>query len=425
MAVAVGTFAKTTGAATVAQAITGVGFSPKALILWTGGATATGSWQDSIHFGYGYAAVNAAKTITVGSIAFADQDAQDTSNTGMRVAAKALTIIEYDGSTVLAECDLTSFDADGFTLSWTTNDATAYVIHYMALAGVDLTDAYVKSWTFATSTGNQAITGVGFQPDCVLHIGATLANALPQSGAGTQVFLGGMTSGTQFAIPLLDRDAQATTSTRTSGDPTLTIAGYTTAALADYYAAYVSLDADGFTVSVGNAAAANINILSLCLKGGSYNLGTFYTPADATPVDDVITGVGFQPEGVLLLANGINASFPSGAVDITLGIGAMDGTGQNAVHLSSENGAGTSNSAIFDSADKSLLYDANGDQSISVQAGYKAFGADGFTVTIDTGDAGSSQDVFYFAFAGGDAERNIIPQWQGVPGMQYSNKGGW
>jgi len=432
MAVNAGSFAKSTGGAPASQAITGVGFQPRALILWTSGATSAGSWQDHIHFGYGYAARNAAGTVTTGSISLADQDAQETSNTGMRIAAKALTIGEYDGSAVLAECDMTSFDADGFTLSWTTNDANAYLIHYMALGGPDFTDAYVKSWTFATSTGDQAVTGVGFQPDYVLHIGATLAGALPQSGVSPRVFIGGMDASAMFCLTFMDRDAQATTSCLTGGTTDRTIWALSTLGLGDYKATYVSLDADGFTVNVDNAAPSATNVLSLCCKGGSYNAAAFYTSATEPPVDQAITGVGFTPEGVLILANGISAASTTYASDITLGVGAMDGTNQNAAHISSEYNAGTSNSAVYDSADKALLYDAAGDQIISVQAGYKSFDADGFTITIDTGGASSGQDIFYFAFAGGAIEEiePVLALWAGIPALLpgrqvYGSGRGW
>ena len=38
----------------------------------------------------------------------------------------------------MKEADLASWDATNFTLNWTTNDSTAYVIHFIAIGGSDV-----------------------------------------------------------------------------------------------------------------------------------------------------------------------------------------------------------------------------------------------------------------------------------------------
>lgn len=55
MAVKVGSFTKSTNTSTpVSQAVTGVGFQPKALILWTAGApTSAATWTDSHRMSFG------------------------------------------------------------------------------------------------------------------------------------------------------------------------------------------------------------------------------------------------------------------------------------------------------------------------------------------------------------------------------------
>ena len=83
------------------------------------------------------------------------------------MANKVLTMVRW-GEVVVAEADLSSWDDTNFTLNWTTNDANAYVIHFIAIGGSDVS-ARVVDWTMRTTTGNTTVTGVGFQPDVVFH----------------------------------------------------------------------------------------------------------------------------------------------------------------------------------------------------------------------------------------------------------------
>ncbi|NIN69481.1 MAG: hypothetical protein GTO63_33315, partial [Anaerolineae bacterium] len=72
--------------------------------------------------------------------------------------------------TELAEAGMeaTPWDGTNFYLNWTTNDANAYVIHYLAIGGSDVS-AKVLTWQMKTSTGDHPVTGTGFRPNLVLH----------------------------------------------------------------------------------------------------------------------------------------------------------------------------------------------------------------------------------------------------------------
>ena len=94
-------------------------------------------------------------------------DSVTTPSSSRRAAQKALTVVQY-GQMLLADANLTSWDGTNFTLTWTTNNATAWVIHYMVISGVS---AKVVDWTAPASTGSKSVTGVGFQPHAVIHFG--------------------------------------------------------------------------------------------------------------------------------------------------------------------------------------------------------------------------------------------------------------
>lgn len=123
----VGSFTKTTSAAPVAQAVTGIGFQPKALFLTTYGRAASSSSQAEWTQGIG---------VTDGTNSIYGM--QQYRDTGVDVNSymDASNCIGYPSSsasqTKLAEAAISSLDADGFTLNWTTNDATASEILYIA-----------------------------------------------------------------------------------------------------------------------------------------------------------------------------------------------------------------------------------------------------------------------------------------------------
>ena len=136
----------------------------------TSSATATGvtetvalkpAYQSYFAFGF-------SDGTTHGSGSSASQNGVGTSAVSRRMANKVLTVVKWD-QTLLAEADLQAWDATGFTLNWTTNDTYPYIIHYLLIAGSDIS-AKVVNWQMPNATGNIAVTGVGFQPTAVIHL---------------------------------------------------------------------------------------------------------------------------------------------------------------------------------------------------------------------------------------------------------------
>jgi hypothetical protein len=123
-----GSFTKTTSGAPASQAINDVGFQPKAVIFYWTQQTATGA-AANVRVGYGFATGSSNER----AIAAASDDNIADSNTGRRQSQSNCIIILSSGTPALAaQAELTSFDSGGFTLNWTTNDSSAYIIHYIA-----------------------------------------------------------------------------------------------------------------------------------------------------------------------------------------------------------------------------------------------------------------------------------------------------
>jgi hypothetical protein len=80
------------------------------------------------------------------------------------------------GATAFTTGIITSLDADGFTVGSDAKvNANATTYHYLALPA-DAADTKVGSYTGNNQVA-QAITGVGFQPDVVIVLGASTRNA--------------------------------------------------------------------------------------------------------------------------------------------------------------------------------------------------------------------------------------------------------
>ncbi|MFH0923975.1 MAG: hypothetical protein V1825_04560, partial [Candidatus Falkowbacteria bacterium] len=128
-----GSFAKKTSTGT--QPIAGVGFQPKAIIFYWTNQTAEGISNTS-YYGTGFASsTTAERAISSWSD---DGTSSDSGRKGSQTYCVMIQLINGgDGGTA----ELNSFDVDGFTLNWVTADASAYIIHYVALGGADITNA--------------------------------------------------------------------------------------------------------------------------------------------------------------------------------------------------------------------------------------------------------------------------------------------
>ena len=122
----VGSFAKTTASATASQPVTGVRFRPVGLLLTSFNKTASTAIVSE-----GRISLGASDGTTEGAIWYHDLDNQGTTVVKVRSSTTKVAV-HASGTTLNAEADLSSFDANGFTLSWTTNNAVAEEILYAA-----------------------------------------------------------------------------------------------------------------------------------------------------------------------------------------------------------------------------------------------------------------------------------------------------
>lgn len=252
------------------QAYTGAGFQPDALFLMSSSASTTPASSNSGLLGIGFgtgATARAANSIRIGAAVVLQI------NEKTQLTNKILN--ETSGGATFLSADLVSLDADGFTLNYTTASATARKSWALCLKGGKYK---VGSFNQATSTGNQATTGVGFQPTGLL---LTSQNAATSASiiSDNKLSVGAATSSSaRFALWEGDQNGviPQVSHSDLSRTAVMRMMSHGATPTLDAAADFVSLDSDGFTLNWGTADATAREILYLAF-GSSASVATTFT----------------------------------------------------------------------------------------------------------------------------------------------------
>lgn len=389
-----GSFVKAIGAAPVSQSESwpadanwSAGGVPKALILWTDGQAAEGIELGIYESSYGF---------SDGSTDYAISGTNSiTGDASRRQAAKVLSIIgQPAGRVTRAECDLTSFDANGFTVNWTINDAQATVIHYLALGGSDLANVFVGRFTSPVAAGIQAVAGVGFQPDTLLFFGAgapgdgTLADLRNCIGMATGPNNEGVVS-----ISSPDATPQAESYQR------LDRCVADTALLVRDEAEFVSMDVDGFSLNWTTLLFGSGQFGFLALRGDQYDVGSEFSPNSPQLVSTA--GVGFRPLALFMAGWNKGSAVTSPTPRAHLSVGAATATGEGVTTIGDRSrpplGEIEWRSNITTKAMRHI--DVDVPVGPDDEADLDSFDADGFTLDWTTADA-TQRQFLYWAIGG-------------------------
>lgn len=388
-------------ASTGTQAITGLGFQPKAILFFGVNKSADGA-AASFEYTLGISTGAANNDRSLGGFS---EDALTTSDAGSQIENRTTSTVEACiylrdvGTTELLRAHIDSFDADGFTLDWLTV-TSGIDVHFIALGGADLTDVFSGKLNASTSTGNVGYTGVGFQPDCVIFLDSGLA---ADNGTGSHVVhsLGvALSSTARWAVGGTSRSAVATSNTSRIQTTGKCISATDLFSGVEHEADLVSMDADGFTLNWTNAAAGAYRVPYLALKGGQYAVGS--DTQNTSTGTKATTGVGFTPAGLMLAS--FNAAAAAGRQDHhrkSIGVAAST-TSRRCIFLGDQNGVGTTN-ASQDSdtaAVIKMMTESGATPTLDAEADLSSLDADGFTLNWTTADA-TAREFCYLAF--GDA----------------------
>ena len=250
----VGTFNKIT--TTGNQSVTAPGFQPDCIIFLGQRLTVDVGSGTLLSYCVGAATSSTARWVST----FGAENGAATSDANSNQRTNQVLAIQ-NAATLTSIADFVSMDANGFTINWSTATAVAERMHYLCLKGGQYK---VGSFNQATATGNQAVTGTGFQPVGTLFTsfnaatsGANVTSARHSFGVGiSSTDRRAIWSGALDASLLMecDQDSDQTKCLKlmTEGTPTVNAA-----------MDYVSNDSDGFTVNNTTADATAREILYL------------------------------------------------------------------------------------------------------------------------------------------------------------------
>ena len=372
------------------QVISGTGFTPKALIFWTSLMTAEGfSVQNRGAIGL------VVSTSARRYYAWASNDAADPTNVGGRSADLAIGMLSAV-STVDGEADFVSFEANGFTLNWTDAPSSAWIVHYIALGGSDLTNVFLKTFNSEVLTGNKAYTGVGFLPDCLVSLGAHTGTTLPSTTAtGLSPSIGfGLSSTARHVAGFGDQDNVATSNAASYLYASRVLAIANMEDSENTLADIVSLDADGFTLNYTSVIGSARPVAVLCLKGGQYKVGV--ETQKTSGGTKATTGVGFQPTGMLCIGADAVADTLRQENGGRLVLGGASSGAEGTSWFNSQDATGTAETDSSTTTAKVLRH-ATPPSTIDAEADLSSFDSGGFTLDWTTADA-TAREFAYLAF---------------------------
>lgn len=238
------------------QVITGVGFQPDVIILFSCGGTTSNVQRNGLVFGLGFA-TSSTNQVCMATVA---KDAATTKSTkryqrGDNAACFAL-IDDVTTTNKALEGALVSMNADGFTINWTTVAAAgaSKKVSYIAVKGGSYKCGAITSPVSGTTPVSQATTGVGFQPSGLV-MASSCGTASTAIEANNKMSLGsGSSSSAQKCAFSGDNDATANDQTMAVNKSAKITTNYTILgtegnSTINAEAGLTSLNADGFTLS--------------------------------------------------------------------------------------------------------------------------------------------------------------------------------
>lgn len=260
----------------------------------------------------------------------------------------------------------------------------------------------------AITTGGpqQQITGLGFQPKAVIFFGSgQAADGFATVGS---VFLGCATSSTErWCFANVADDNLSASDTARRWETTRCIVNLTdaTTPTSDGEADFVSMDADGFTITWSTLPSTAIKVHYLALGGTDLTNAKAITFATGTATGTpaiTVTGVGFQGEcGIFVSPNFAGTTGPTTSVHLAIGA-ATGAAAQWVSFVDDPDGQGDNVPIRYQRSGQCLTGASAGNPAIEDFRGvFNAWTADGFTIDVDNSFS-SSRTIGALILAGGD-----------------------
>lgn len=265
----------------------------------------------------------------------------------------------------------------------------------------------VGDFQLNTITGNQSVTGLGFQPKLLIFFHTPDTVDIVNQTANHNWAMGATDGTNQFAMATFSANGNGVgESCFGTHTPNYCIVG-SVDVVTFWRAAIVSMDGDGFTINISIAPPVGMRVGYLAIGGTltGFKVGSFQAGAIGS---QSITGLGFQPDGLIALTAGALGQV---ANPTSLGsnqsnflqpcIGFSDGVSQrsNGVWIRGSTltvkvkGRICRNDALI-----AAPYNTSPSQTYMLRLALTSFDAGGFTINNVINN--SSRWVYYIAYAG-------------------------
>lgn len=390
------------------QQIEGLGFEPRALILWWALQTGEGVERGN-RGGLGFSARGSRSA----AVAWASDDQAAPTRTARWGEEAALVGLDDAAARAPAlRAELSCFHPDGFALEWSVRPASAWTVHYLALGGDDLTGSRVGWLTTPVSPGRQRVAGVGLRPDVVLVAPTGLEHlATPTRGLSAGIGAAGARR-RQAGVGFASRDgaeAGDVAGGQRGDAAVVAVSGR------DEFAALAtvaSLDPDGLTIDWADVWATPRRIPYLALAGVRCMVGTDFSPSSPGAGR---TRVGFRPQALLLFTWGLGASSqPTDIGRLSIGGASSPGASGCASWDDRDVEARPTSTHVCSSTGDVIVVTNTQTGGVHAAASLRSLDSDGFTLDWSRSDGLRRQFVYVALAAPGRPGLNEIVRRSGT-----------
>jgi hypothetical protein len=386
------------------QSITGVGFQPKAYILFVTKASVDDT--DSAT-GESILSIGMTDGTTQFCMMSGSEDNQATNDVGRRGMTDEV-LCSFDAQanqTVDGEANHVSMDADGFTINIGDDftDPASPLVHYIAFGGDDLSvDAGTVDLADVVDTSVD-VTAPGFEPDVVitsflgvlLDLDGDTSNDVHSFSLGWAVNPDRQASGNQFSMMTAGRDGQTGGDSYSRFDNVRAGTSHRDSAIDASYE-IGTFDASGFDVTTRLAPATTNEIMGyLALNLGATNPQVYTTARTARTAsgNDVETGAGFQPIFLMGIGSAAVTTANSNTNAGSMAVGITDGTNSLSLMRFDDDALNPSNNA--NRVTNTQFMSANSDSgAIDWEATFTSFDSNGWTINYGNAAGAAYQNAF-------------------------------
>lgn len=276
----------------------------------------------------------------------------------------------------------------------------------------------------STSTGNQSITDPGFEPKVVFF----WSNRSKGASVGSNFIFGmgaAVSSTSRFYVAAVSDDGEATSNTASIHVNDAAIYAVTAAQELSEEADFVSMDANGFTL---NWTTANNAIYIPYFALGGDDITNVAIKEFSAPTSDgtsAVTGVGFQPDLVVLMSSVTSSVTETFSPHARLSFGLATTAEQNVAAVFMEDGTSTSNTSSFH-YDDAVFLEGQVNETEGTTATLTSMDADGFS--LNWANTSSAYKMYAVCIKGGSYKigvetANTVTDTKSYSGIPFHPKG--